>query len=409
MCYNWTMERYTNASGEHDRANLLPDGNSWSNPGNFPEFAGDKPVSNVEKLQRLLDRSGFSELRRDQDQFNQFLEKSNKSDLRRYLQHINQSLREATVAERGFHDGRMFVGGMISPNRNTQLEVLDDTIDAISKIPDDKYRAALAYYQINSLHIFPDANGRTSRAVHIMLRQPDFDLKANADFITHANNRSQSDSGGKKTFEFEKMNGLLSPQEFAQYSMLELIKSMQEEDSWLGEELKPISQTMEYLLAQNPRRRANIVTIVGAEAGSEVGDMLYALRNNSAYQELSNDDRRRFNYALCDNNSLVSIAGLAMIKFHQEKGDLQQFLETNVKSNPALGGLGQCIINIDPEEKEYFERCECENWSANDMMRYTVIAEDLKKNQLEMGINIFTAPDLHKVGPGEKVVEILSR
>ncbi len=64
-----------------------------------------------------------------------------------------------------FHDGRMFVGGMISPNRDTQIEILDKTIDAVATINDDKYRSALAYYQLNSLHLFPDANGRTSRAV----------------------------------------------------------------------------------------------------------------------------------------------------------------------------------------------------------------------------------------------------
>lgn len=404
------MERITGETVAQSNDAVQPhEGGSWSNPGNFPDFVGDKVAPNVEKLQSLLNRTGFSELRKDSDRFNQFLEQADRSDLYRYLQRVNQSLREATVAERGFHDGRMFVGGMISPNRNTQLEVLDDTIDAISKMPDDKYRAALAYYQINSLHIFPDANGRTSRAVYIMLRRPDFDLKANADFITHANNRSQGDSGGKKTSEFEKMNGLMSPQEFTQYSMLELLKSMQGENSELGEELEPISQTMEYLLSQDPRRRANIVTIVGAETGAEAGDTLYALRNNSAYRELNDGDRQRFNYALCDNNSLVSIAGLAMLKFHREKGDLRQFLETNVKSNPALGGLSQCIINIDPEEREIFGRCECENWSTDDMMRYTAIAEDLKKNQLEMGIDIFANPDLHEVSSGEKVAEILAR
>lgn len=137
-CYNWTIERYTDNLGEHSKTNLSPEENSWSNPADFPEFAGDKLVSNTEKLQKLLDRSGFSELRKDRDEFNQFLEKSNKSDLHRYLSRINQSLREATVTERGFHEGRMFVGGMISPDRNTQIDILDDTIDAISQISDDK-------------------------------------------------------------------------------------------------------------------------------------------------------------------------------------------------------------------------------------------------------------------------------
>lgn len=403
------MERCVNKAEQHDDIDLSPEGSSWNNPGDFPEFVGNKVRSNIEKLQKLLNRTGLTELRKDPDKFNRFLTESSKPDLHRYLQHINQNLREATIVERGFHDDRMFVGGMISPNRNTQLEVLDETIDAISQMTEDKYRSALAYYQINSLHLFPDANGRTSRTIYAILRQPDFDLEANADFVTHTDNRSQSDSGGKKTSEFEESNGLKPPQEFTQYAMLELLKTMKKENSELGGELEPISQTMEYLLAQDPRRRANIVTVIGSGTGSEVGQELHALKDNLAYQELSDEDRRRFNYALCDNNTLVSVAGLAMLQFHQERGDLQQFLETNVKSSSVLSGLNQCLINIDPDDEDYFGSCECKNWSTNDMMRYTAIAEGIKKRQLEHGIDIFVNPDLHKVDSGEKVADILAK
>ncbi len=309
-----------------------------------------------------------------------------------------------------FHDGRMFVGGMISPNRDTQIEILDKTIDAVTTINDDKYRSALAYYQLNSLHLFPDANGRTSRAVYTILRQPDFDLEKHADYFTHANNQSQSDSGDSKVSEFEKLNGLTSPQEFTQYSMLELLKTMQEEGgSKFGEELDSISQIMEYLLTQDPKRRANIVTVVGASAGSEAVKELYSLKNNPTYQELNDDEKQRFNYALCDNNALVSVAGLAMLKFHQEKGDLLQFLTEHTKQNPALGNLSQCIINIDPDDEEYFGGCECKDWSAEDMKKYATFAEEIKKQQLEMGIDVFVNPELHTNSSGEKMADILAK
>lgn len=187
-------------------------------------------------------------------------------------------MREAPAAERGFYEDRMFVGGMISPIHDTQMEVLDNTIDAVTGM-DDKYSAALAYYQLNSLHLFPDANGRTSRAVYIMLRRPDFNLEKSEGYITHTDNRSQRDSGGNKVSEFEKLNGLTSPQEFTQYSMLELFKTIQKEDGTeFNEELEPISQTMEYLLAQTPRRRANIITVIGAGTGSEAGERVVCLK-----------------------------------------------------------------------------------------------------------------------------------
>jgi len=402
------MEKDTSKIAEQSsNTSSEPEGSSWSNPGKFPDFAGNTPKSNIEKLQELLDRTGFTELRKNPAEFNNFLEQTSTSDLHRYLQHVNQNLREATMAERGFHEGRMFVGGMISPDRDTQITVLDNAIGGISKIDNDKYRSALAYYQINSLHLFPDANGRTARAVYTILRQPDFDLNKSADYITHADNRSQSDSSGNKVSEFEKLNGLASPREFTQYSMLETLKTLQKEDPEFGEELEPISQTMDFLLTQEPRRRANIVSVIGASTGSEAGKELYALKKNPAYQELNDDERQRFNYALCDNNALVSVAGLAMLKFHQEKGDLPHFLAEHTKQNPALGGLSQCLINIDPDDEEYFGSCECKDWSATDMRKYTTIAEEIKRRQLETGTDIFVNPELHTNSSGEKIANLL--
>lgn len=403
------MERITGRAIEQSGDTEL-EGSSWNNPGEFPEFTGDGPKSNIEKLQKLLDRTEFVELRKDPVSFNDFLQQTSKTDLYRYLQHINQSLREGTTAGRGFHKDRMFVGGMISPRHDTQMQVLDNVIDAMPKIDNDKYRSALAYYQLNSLHLFSDANGRTSRTVYAMLRQSDFDLREVMDYITHVDNRSQSDNGGNKVSEFEKQNGLTSPQEFTQYSMLELLKSMQrQDDSEFGEELEPISRIMEHLLTQDPGRRANIVTVIGASIGYEAGKELYALKNNPSYQELSDDERQRFNYALCDNNALVSVAGLAMLKLHQEKGDLQQFLANNVRQNSVLGGLPQCLINIDPDDEEYFGGCECKNWSTADMVKYTTIAEEIKQQQLEMGTDIFANPELHKNSSGEKIADILAK
>lgn len=55
-------------SGIIERSNdvdLKPEGTDWSNPGDFPDFTDDKPKSNIEKLQGLLDRVEFMELRKD--------------------------------------------------------------------------------------------------------------------------------------------------------------------------------------------------------------------------------------------------------------------------------------------------------------------------------------------------------
>ncbi len=381
-------------------------GSSWSNPGEFPEFAGDKPkLSNIQKLQNLLDRTGFSELRKDPDEFNAFLKNTDKQDLHRYLQHINQNLREATVQERGFHDGRMFVAELISPDRAVQTEVINETIDAIADIKDDKYRAALAYYQTNLLHLFPDANGRTSRTLYTILRRPDFNLKDSEEYITHSNNKSQSENSGRKTSQFENLNGLSYPKEFTQYSMLETIKSIEKEDAEFGTSLEPFRRSFEMLMGQEPRNRANVAIVMGAEAS----DDLYSLRKNPAYQALSDQDRERFNCAICDNSAMISVAGLAMLEFHHEKGDLQTFLQKYTKELPRYSGFSRCVANIDSDDEDFFGGCECQDWSAEELLRYTDIAENIKKRQLETGIDIFLHPELHTTQSGEKIADVLAR
>lgn len=414
MCYNLAMD-FMEVShskpndGQGDNGAVV-EGKSWENPGEFPEFAGDKAGhSNVNKLQDLLEKSGFSELRKDSEEFSDFLKYSDKEDMHRYLQHLNQNLREATRQERGFYENRMFAGGMISPNQKTQTEVLDETIDAIAEMENDKYRAALGYYQMNLLHLFPDANGRTSRTIYSILRRPDFDLKEQDEFITHMDNKSQDDGAGKKRSEFEEINGLSYPKEFTQYSMLETLKVMQREDAEMRDELEPFRQNFERMMEREPRYRANLVTVMGAGIGVEAGKELYSMKDNPAYKELSDEDRDRFNYALCDNEALVSVAGLAMLKFHQDKGDLREFIEKYTRENRALGGLEQCMINVDPDDEEYFGGRECKDWSAEDMMHYADIAEGIKKRQLEVGIDIFAHPEAHVASTGEKTADILAR
>ena len=59
----------------------------------------------------------------------------------------------------------------ISPEQDLKDELFNEYLDAIQRIKDSKKRAALAYYAINNLHPFLDGNGRTSRAVYLLVTQ----------------------------------------------------------------------------------------------------------------------------------------------------------------------------------------------------------------------------------------------
>ena len=91
----------------------IPEESSWQNPGEFPDYIGSQPKTNVDRLQELLDKVGFNDLRKDNERFRKFLKTTDKQDMHKYISHINQSLREISPKERGFHKGRMAAGELI--------------------------------------------------------------------------------------------------------------------------------------------------------------------------------------------------------------------------------------------------------------------------------------------------------
>lgn len=381
-----------NSSGNNEtsRSNM-PEGSSWQNPGEFPEFAGKQQKTNVDRLQALLDKVGFSELKKDDEKFKNFLETTDKQDMHRYLSHINQKLREVSPKERGFHDGRMVVAGLISPNRETQTRVLDYEIDALAQMDNPRYRATSAYYMINDLHMFPDGNGRTSRAVFELLDSPEANISEQQQFFSHEDNRDQLGAAEHGAYEFQEIKNIIKTQDFNQLAMLGYLEkiSPNDDDSNIVSELKNSLET------RIKERGGNIISIVGGGTPQEAG--IPAFYNNIGFNSLSEEEQKRVCYAFKDNTSRVSISGLAMLKFYQERGRQDEFLERTKQKN-GIFNYDTWIINIDPdpEEKEFFGHCECEDWSKEDFLHYAELAESIKEQVLKTSIDIFVSPDDYK-------------
>ncbi|MBR2543697.1 Fic family protein [Candidatus Saccharibacteria bacterium] len=59
----------------------------------------------------------------------------------------------------------------IAPESDLKEELLREYLEAIKKIDDRKKRAVLAYHAVDNLHYFSDGNGRTARAVYLLITQ----------------------------------------------------------------------------------------------------------------------------------------------------------------------------------------------------------------------------------------------
>ena len=380
-----------------------PEGSSWQNPGEFPEFAGKQQKTNVDRLQALLDKVGFSELKKDDEKFKSFIETTDKQDMHRYLSHINQKLREVSPKERGFHDGRVAVDGLISPNRKTQTRILDYEIDALAQIDNPRYRATSAYYIINDLHVFPDGNGRTSRAVFELLDSPEANISEQQQFFSHEDNRDQLGAAEHGAYEFQKTKNIIRTQDFNQLAMLGYLEKISSDNE--GNDI--ISELRDSLEARIKEASGNIFRVHGGLQDNSPGERtIPALKNNEGFSSLDDEDKDRVCCALRDGLSRVSVSGLAMLKFYQEKGQQNEFLERTKKKNNYFN-YDTWMINIDPdpEEKELFGHCECEDWSKEDFLHYAELAESIKEQVLKTSIDIFVKPDDYKFS-GKNIAEV---
>ena len=380
-----------------------PEGSSWQNPGEFPEFAGKQQKTNVDRLQALLNKVGFSELKKDDEKFKSFIETTDKQDMHRYLSHINQKLREVSPKERGFHDGRVVVDGLISPNRKTQTRILDYEIDALAQIDNPRYRATSAYYMINDLHMFPDGNGRTSRAVFELLDSPEANISEQQQFFSHEDNRDQLGAAEHGAYEFQKTKNIIRTQDFNQLAMLGYLEKISSDNE--GNDI--ISELRDSLEARIKEASGNIFRVHGGLQDNSPGERtIPALKNNEGFSSLDDEDKDRVCCALRDGLSRVSVSGLAMLKFYQEKGQQNEFLERTKKKNNYFN-YDTWMINIDPdpEEKELFGHCECEDWSKEDFLHYAELAESIKEQVLKTSIDIFIKPDDYKFS-GKNIAEV---
>ena len=378
--------------------------NSWQNPGEFPEFLGKQQKTNVDRLQALLDKVGFNELREDDEKFKSFIETTDKQDIRGYLSHINQKLREASSEERGLHDGRMVVADLISPNRETQIRVSNYEIDALAQMDKPRYRAASAYYMINDLHMFSDGNGRTSRAVFELLDGSEINISDQQQFFSHEDNKDQLGAAEHGAYEFQRTKNIIKIQDFNQLAMLGYLEKISSEDknSSIVPELR---DSLETSIKENG---GNIFKLYGGLQNYSPDDMgIPALNNNTEFNSLSEEDKERVCCALRDNISRVSVSGLAMLKLYQEKGQQNEFLERTKNKHNNYYSYNTWMINIDPdpEEKEFFGHCECEDWTKEDFLRYAELAESIKEQVLKTSIDIFVNPDNYKYSD-ENIAEV---
>ena len=125
-----------------------------------------------EKVFNFLDKTNFLELRKDDNEFNNWMEKVSYEDFSSYLVRLNGILRDIPIKDRNI-DGKnvellslTFDESLIRylpPQPDKKGVLMEQTFEAVKKIDNNNDRALLMYYAIQAIHPFADGNGRTGR------------------------------------------------------------------------------------------------------------------------------------------------------------------------------------------------------------------------------------------------------
>lgn len=196
----------------------------------------------------------------------------------------------------------MEAGDIVAPNTDIRDEIVEDLVNTLKSLNDNKQRAALVYYTVNNLHMFSDGNGRTSRML--------YDLITNeiGDEVWYIH---EDDRTGKYDGSFEKYKGIKDIAKINEFT-----------NKYLGELAK--SRLKKY-----PELADKEYITAGYRTGKKfVNDVM----PEEIRKELSEDELKKVECILKDSFGVnYTVSGLTMLTIAEQKNEVQEWIDHDNK------------------------------------------------------------------------------
>lgn len=336
--------------------------------------------SNGEKAQRLMELSKITELRQNEEAFDNRIQELNRDGAYKYLMTLNGILRGVDRSERGVRSN-IQVGEHMAPSRKVQGVILNDTTEALKGIKDNHYRATLAYYTVNNLHLFADGNGRTSRAVYEIFDNPNFNLSGE-NFIHKTNSANEVGGHGK----FERAHGIQSTMTAYQLARGILAEKLAR-DGKIDSRINEMPSRLEMVYGSTP-------------------DVYFT---DDAENNLTPQEKKSINLAFHDGD----VAFLTLCRMLNIKGTSDKVISNSIKTSPDSTNkfmaveIGKRDMDTGaPNEKSHQT---FSGWTADD---YRTFLEGFQIVQLESQRtlnDVFSNPENYKTSDGRTWADWLSK
>lgn len=332
----------------------------------------EEKLETGKKVFEFLDRTKFLDVRKSDEQFDEWLQNLSYEDYTNYLTRLNGILREVPIKKRAVDGSGVEVSfgimGDISylpPAAEQKDGLMRESFDALKQIPDNEDRALLTYYALQAIHPYSDGNGRTGRLLHEIISEDGKELTEEklSELLDHDKEGHGGTGKGRDTFA-EK---ILEPDRAYYFVNREVAKEVLGDD-FVGE---------------------NGSIYVAAASGT-------GFVPDAVKEKLSPEEGTLVEKILGEGDvSHFSFRGIVLAKLIREKPELQKYLYESKNPLDERRGvvpedIGKKFFSIDGEEL-------MPNLTEEHAHRLIEIHKEVKEKFIKGMIDIFSHPENHQL------------
>lgn len=308
----------------------------------------------MDKIQQYLNVNNYYDIYANSELFEEFIQNFSSNDVFQIVITLNKLLRNK-VNEDVIADN-MIAGELVAPTSDIRNIIVENLLNTLKNMKDNRLRAELVYYTFINLHMFSDGNGRTARLMYGLL---DGKLESKEWYI-HSDNSMHKYSG-----------------DFCSY------KEMLNESE--------INQTTNNMLSKVAEAYANkYPLLMNKEIYRTYSSGMHGVSvpideiiSEDIRSRLTADEKLKISIILGDNENYYSIAGLTMLIITDTNGQLNEWIKRNEENIECLfkNGFGEEFIKYRLSFNLIKSKDLLEKWSIEDWKKVIQIGNELKCKQ----------------------------
>ena len=268
----------------------------------------------MDRIRQFLESNNYYDMYENPDLFEKYIQGLTTDDVMNIAISLNQMLRNKENED--VISNNMIAGELTAPTSDVRSVIIENLLDTLKSMSDNKLRAELVYYTLIDLHMFSDGNGRTARLMYGLISGK----IEGEEWYMHSDNSMHRYHG-----DFCSYQGMADESEINHMANQEFSKFVEQ-------------YKIQYPLLSNKKIYRTYVSATHGEPMPIDEIMSEDIKN-----ELSDEEKNKIGIILSDNEGYYSIAGLTMLIITAANGQIDEWIRRNEENveNAFESGYGE--------------------------------------------------------------------